>query len=165
MIPFGFGLSYSSFSYSLSQTPPQKRVSLEALRRLLKSSTGFLKASELDEAMKSGWQAGYAVNVTNTGKRDADDVVLGFLVPPKAGQDGIPLKTLFGFQRVHVKAGATETVWLYPSLKDFARVGARGELELHEGEYRVQFGVPETHGAGMGFVEDRLMAVEPVAYI
>ena len=164
MIPFGFGLSYSSFSYSLSHTPPQKRISLAPLRRLLSSSTQFLKASEL-EAEQSGWPAAYAVQVRNTGDRDADEVVLGFLVPPRAGEDGIPLKILFGFQRVHLKAGETETVWLYPSLKDFARVNLKGELELHEGEYRVQFGVPETHEAGMGFVEDRLMAVEPVAYV
>jgi hypothetical protein len=30
----------------------------------------------------------YMINVTNTGKLDADDVVLGFLVPPGAGVDG-----------------------------------------------------------------------------
>jgi hypothetical protein len=30
--------------------------------------------------------------VTNTGTVDADDVVLGFLVPPNAGKDGIPLQ-------------------------------------------------------------------------
>lgn len=48
----------------------------------------------------------YMVNVTNSGEMDADDVVLGFLVPPNAGKDGVPLQTLFGFERVHVKAGA-----------------------------------------------------------
>jgi hypothetical protein len=30
----------------------------------------------------------YVVNVTNTGSMDADDVVLGFMVPPGAGKDG-----------------------------------------------------------------------------
>jgi hypothetical protein len=30
--------------------------------------------------------------VTNTGSVDSDDVVLGFLVPPGAGTDGIPLQ-------------------------------------------------------------------------
>ncbi len=30
--------------------------------------------------------------MTNTGTVDADDVVLGFLVPPNAGQGGIPLQ-------------------------------------------------------------------------
>ena len=46
----------------------------------------------------------YEVKVTNTGTVDADDVVLGFLVPPGAGVNGVPLQTLFGFERVHVPA-------------------------------------------------------------
>jgi hypothetical protein len=31
--------------------------------------------------------------------------VLGMLLPPGAGQGGVPLQTLFGFERVHVKKG------------------------------------------------------------
>ena len=38
----------------------------------------------------------FSVNVTNTGSVDSDDVVLGFLVPPGAGVDGVPLQELFG---------------------------------------------------------------------
>lgn len=53
------------------------------------------------------------VTVTNTGKMDADDVVLGFMVPPGAGVDGVPLQTLFGFERVHVPAGQSVSVYLY----------------------------------------------------
>jgi pre-mRNA-splicing factor SYF2/beta-D-xylosidase 4 len=52
----------------------------------------------------------YVVNVTNTGTIDADDVVLGFIKPPGAGTNGVPLQTLFGFERVHVKAGETVQV-------------------------------------------------------
>ena len=37
----------------------------------------------------------YLVNVSNVGEVDADDVVLGFMTPPGAGQDGVPLQTLF----------------------------------------------------------------------
>lgn len=129
----------------------------------------FPRAEQLESTESSSqWkeQSRYAVNVTNTGDRDADDTVLGFLIPPGAGKSGTPLKILFGFQRVHVKAGATETVWLYPSILDFARVGSDGYFQLHPGEYRVQFGVPETVPLGMGFVEDKLSAIEStVAYI
>ena len=63
---------------------------------------------------------------TKTGSVDADDVVLGFLVPPNAGQDGIPLPTLFGLERVHVKAGSSVDVNIYPSLTDFAVTDAEG---------------------------------------
>ena len=34
----------------------------------------------------------YNVAVTNTGKVDSDDVVLGFMVPPGAGTGGVPLQ-------------------------------------------------------------------------
>merc|ERR1711948_136794 len=89
-------------------------------------------------------QVQYAVNVTNTGGMDADDVVLGFLTPPGAGSNGVPLKVLFGFERVHVKAGETVSVFLYPALTDFAQAGADGKLKVTPGEYGVQFGVKET---------------------
>ena len=33
----------------------------------------------------------YSINVTNTGGMDAEDVVLGLMVPPGVGSDGVPL--------------------------------------------------------------------------
>lgn len=166
VIPFGFGLSYTTFRYSLATVP--KSLSLEPLGDLLTSSDLFPRSAQLQSTMsRSNWkeQAQYAVRVTNTGDRDADDTVLGFLIPPDAGRDGIPLKILFGFQRVHVKAGATETVWLYPFMLDFATVGKNGQFKTHPGEYRVQFGIPETVPFGMGFAEDKLSAMPTVAYV
>jgi hypothetical protein len=68
----------------------------------------------------------YAVNVTNTGAMDSDHVVLGMLVPPSAGVGGVPLQSLWGFERVHVKAGATVTVEMYPALTDFTQVDLEG---------------------------------------
>merc|ERR1711966_298656 len=104
---------------------------------------------------ESSWrtQVQYSVNVTNTGKQDADDVVLGFIVPPGAGKNGVPLKFLFGFERVHVKAGETVTVFLYPALTDFAQADADGKLKTAPGTYSVHFGVAETHVHGMGYLE------------
>ena len=67
-----------------------------------------------------------AINVTNTGKVAADHVVLGFLTPPGAGTHGVPLQSLFGFERVHVLPGQTVTVWLYPTYLDFALVQEDG---------------------------------------
>lgn len=51
--------------------------------------------------------------------------MLGFLTPPNAGTDGAPLKSLFGFERVHVKSGETISVYLYPQLTDFTHVSSR----------------------------------------
>ena len=41
--------------------------------------------------------------------------------PPGAGTGGVPLQTLYGFDRVHVPAGKTITVELYPSVSAAAR--------------------------------------------
>ena len=96
--------------------------------------------------------------VTNTGDVDADAVVLGFVVPPGAGEDGVPLQQLFGFERVHVPAGETVTVWLYPSLLDFTAVGADGARAARAGEYTFRFGVRETSARGMGYAEHTVIA-------
>ena len=63
------------------------------------------------------------VTVSNTGGVDADDAVLGFLVPPGAGMGGVPLQTLYGFTRVHVKAGQSVTVSIPAQYTDFSVVG------------------------------------------
>ena len=91
-----------------------------------------------------------------SGSMDADDVVLGFLVPPDAGKDGVPLQTLFGFERIHVKAGETVLVNLYPELTDFAYTLLDGTKKAVAGEWTVKFGVKETAQHGQGYAELKL---------
>ena len=98
----------------------------------------------------------YMVNVTNTGAVDADDVVLGFMVPPGAGVGGVPLQTLFGFERVHVKAGQTVSVYIYPALTDFTQVAVDGTRSVLGGEYTFKFGVEEAGALGQGYTERKL---------
>jgi hypothetical protein len=156
LLAVGFGLSYSSFTYALASAPAA--ISLERLRELLartKKATGtshFPKLAESERAVQ------YVVNVTNTGNMDADDVVLGFIAPPGAGTNGLPLRTLFGFERVHVKAGETVSVYLYPSLTEFAATAIDGERHPLSGDYEVSFGVVETSSSGMGHAVARLSA-------
>ena len=95
----------------------------------------------------------YTVTVKNTGSVDADDVVLGFIKPPNAGEDGVPLQTLFGFERVHVLAGQSVEVNLYPELTDFTQVSLNGTRYALSGGYRIHFGVAETCESGQGYVE------------
>ena len=85
-------------------------------------------------------------------------MVLGFLRPPGAGENGVPLQTLWGFERVHVKAGETVTVELYPSATDFTHVDGEGERGVMAGGYRFEFGVAETARRGMGFVRHTVIA-------
>ena len=95
--------------------------------------------------------------VTNTGSVDSDDVVLGFLVPPGAGTDGVPLQELFGFERVFVRAGETVTVYLGAQGVRFTQAGVDGVRRALGGEYGVRFGVRETVAGGMGFAEQKIL--------
>ena len=148
---------YTTFKYSLHVAP--QTISIGRGAGLLKSGApGKPAFPSMLEVQAAGPAASYAVNVTNIGALDADDVVLGFVVPPGAGQDGVPLQSLFGFERVHVKAGQTVTVWLYPSLTDFAVAAEDGSRTLLEGEYTVRFGVKEALAHGQGYAEATLAA-------
>ena len=171
VVPFGFGLSYTRWSYRVVGAP-LRAASLEPVRRLLRDSaleatvgsgstrgwlTDKVTFPSLEAARdKNSAPVNYVVNVSNIGSIDADDVVLGFLVPPGAGSNGVPLQTLFGFERVHVKAGQSVSVTIYPSLTDFTHVTLQGERVPLAGEYSVRFGLKETRALGQGFAEHKL---------
>ena len=89
---------------------------------------------------------------------DADHVVLGMLTPPGAGTNGVPLQSLWGFERVFVKAGETVTVEMYPSLTEFTQVDELGARHVHPGSYTFRFGIEEMP-ADQGFVEHTVVTV------
>jgi pre-mRNA-splicing factor SYF2/beta-D-xylosidase 4 len=155
VVPFGFGLSYTSFKYSASSD--YSSISLAPVHQMLvKTAEAGLTFPSSKMLLDSAPLVTYNVNVTNTGSMDADDVVLGFLVPPGAGKDGVPLQTLFGFERIHVKAGETVSVNIYPSLVDFTHTLLDGTKVPITGEWTVKFGVKETFAHGQGYTEMNL---------
>jgi len=148
VIPFGFGLSYTTFKYEVVSSPR----SIALTRDIANGRPRFV--SEGPEAIA------YAVNVTNIGNHDADEVVLGFLKPPMAGQDGVPLQSLFAFERVHVKVGQIVTVWLYPSERDFLQANEEGNWNAHEGRYVVEFGLQSASKTGSNLMAFATTAVD-----
>ena len=155
-MPFGFGLSYTNFSYSVSDAA--RSVQLDRVDDLIAAHAGrpFPPQAATDSV---GAVAQHKVTVTNTGSVSADDAVLGFLTPPGAGEGGVPLQTLFGFERVHLAPGASTTVTLYPAHADFAQVGRDGVRRAHPGEYVAKFGVRETAAHGGGYAEHAHVAL------
>ena len=83
LYPFGYGLSYTTFSYS------DITLSGKTLGR-----DGRLTAT---------------VTVTNTGSRDGDEIVQMYTHDP-AARVARPVKELKGFRRIHLKAGESTQV-------------------------------------------------------
>ena len=112
LYPFGFGLSYTTFSY-------------RGLRFLKKA----IHASDPLTA---------EVTVTNTGEREGDEVVQLYLSFPNV--PGAPLRALRGFKRVHLKSGESQKVRFELNERDLSMVSEAGEPMIAEGEYSVSIG-------------------------
>ena len=151
VLPFGFGISFSTWRYTPvpGPTPP----SFAAIAAAAKAHHAGPNSVGTIPASLKAVAADFFVNVTNTGAVDSDDVVLGFLVPPGAGVDGVPLQELFGFERVFVRAGETVTVYLGAQGLRFCQAGADGVRRFLAGDYLARFGVRETLAHGGGFAE------------
>jgi beta-glucosidase len=111
LFPFGFGLSYTSFSYSGLTVP----TSVAAGNPLVAE-----------------------VTVTNTGKRAGDEVAQLYLEFPKV--DGAPLRALRGFQRVHLEAGAAQKLRFELKPRDLSIVTEAGDPTIAEGKYTLSIG-------------------------
>jgi beta-glucosidase len=113
LYPFGYGLSYTSFSYS------DIKLSGKEL-----STGGELKAT---------------VNVTNTGGVDGEEVVQMY-VRDLVGSITRPVKELKGFEKIALKAGESKTVTftLTPDMLAFHRQDMTYGTE--PGEYKLFVG-------------------------
>jgi len=108
---FGYGLSYSKFTYG-----PVK-----------------LSASTL----KAGDPVTASVVVTNTGTMSGDEVVEGYLKTP---QEGGPIHSLVGFDRVTIGPGASKEVTLKIEPRSLSSVDDKGNRSILPGKYTLTLG-------------------------
>jgi len=109
--PFGFGLSYTTFSYS----------NLSAN----KSSFGP------DET------ATITVTVKNSGNRDGKEVAELFISDVQASFTP-DVKRLRGFEKIDLKAGESKTVSFKIPLKQLAFIGTDNKQHLEQGDFKIQ---------------------------
>ena len=109
---FGHGLSYTRFAYSAPSV---------ATRRL---------AAGRDQTVK--------VRVRNTGKLAGDEVAQLYVATP--GLKGTPLRSLKGYQRVHLAPGETKTVTFRLTPRDLAFADAKGVMRIVPANYQIWVG-------------------------
>ncbi len=112
LYPFGYGLSYTSFSYS-------------DLRMLT-------------QATRAGAPVNADVTVTNSGKVVGDEVVQLYLKFPV--MKGAPLIALRGFQRIHLEPGKSQQVHFELKNRDLGLVTEDGRPIIAGGDYTISIG-------------------------
>ena len=112
LYPFGYGLSYTTFSYSKLTAP--------------------------SSAVEAGQPVVVEATVTNTGTRAGDEVAQLYLNFPAV--PGAPLRALRGFERVHLEPGASQNLRFELKPRDLSMVSEAGEPVVAEGDYTISVG-------------------------
>jgi beta-glucosidase len=108
---FGYGLSYSKFKY------------------------GAVKLSA--ETLKAGDPLSATVTVSNDGTMSGDEVVEAYLKTP---QQGGPIQSLVGFERVTIGPGASKEVTIKIDPRSLSSVDDQGNRSILAGKYRLILG-------------------------
>jgi beta-glucosidase len=110
--PFGYGLSYTKFSYS-----------------------GLIVS---DDSINAGDLLRFSVTVKNTGSLAGDEVVQLYLRFPDV--PGAPIRALRGFERVHLTPGGSRNVEFALNPRDLSMVTESGDIIVAPGRYGVSIG-------------------------
>ena len=111
--PFGFGLSYTNFSYNLP----------------------VLSSSEIG----SNDSLEVAVRVTNTGELAGEEVVQMY-IQDKVSNSARPVKELKGFKKINLAPGDSETVNFTIRAEDLAYYTSKGTWAVEPGTFVVSIG-------------------------
>lgn len=112
LYPFGYGLSYTTFSYSDLSMP---------------------------ERIPAGEKVKVSVKVTNTGKTDGDEVVQLYLTDEKASTPR-PVRQLEGFTRITLKAGETKDVEFTLEPRQFSIINRKEKRVIEPGWFTISVG-------------------------
>ncbi len=124
LLPFGYGLSYTTFTYS--------------------------DLSLSDTAMSTTGSIAVKARITNSGIMDADEIVQLY-IRDRVGSIIRPKKELKGYKRLNIKKGETAEVEFILTAADLAFFNGRETL-TEPGEFDVWIGPNSDEGLHAGFV-------------
>jgi beta-glucosidase len=111
LYPFGYGLSYTRFSYDV---PTLARRTIQA-----------------------GDSASLSVRLKNIGSRSGDEVVQVYGTQPSPGA---PKRALMGFKRIHLKPGEARTVSFDIDARTMSSVSPGGQRRVSAGTLSLYVG-------------------------
>ena len=126
---FGFGLSYTTFSYAWYNDSTNLSYMIQTL---VENNSGRINIHlQL-----------FRVYVTNTGTMNGDDVVLAYIKPPQILHEGQspPIRQLFVFERIHLSVNETKQVFFPLNTKALFIIGQDASKWLRPGQYHIFIG-------------------------
>jgi beta-glucosidase len=112
LFPFGYGLSYTSFTYS-NLSIPEKAI--------------------------AGDKVKVRITVTNSGKVDGDEVVELYLTDEKASTPR-PIRQLEGFKRINLKPGESKDVEFVLEARQFSIINNKEKRVIEPGYFTISVG-------------------------
>jgi beta-glucosidase len=112
LYPFGYGLSYTTFTYENLSIPAN---------------------------VKAGDSVSVSVDVKNTGQMEGDEVVQLY-VSNGVAKVPVPIRSLKGFQRINLKPGEVKTVTFKLPPNDFSILNEQMKREILPGNYLIAIG-------------------------
>ncbi len=138
LYPFGYGLSYTTFSYSGMKV---EKLATEAGAAASGSQTASVLMSSDNGLLMDASQplAKVTLTVTNTGKRDGDEVVQLY-VHDRAATVAQPQMQLRAFEKVSLKAGESKTVEFTLGFDELSLINADMKRVVERGEFDIMVG-------------------------
>ncbi|GJN02252.1 hypothetical protein PR202_ga19584 [Eleusine coracana subsp. coracana] len=112
---FGYGLSYSTYSYSILQAPKKISLSHSSIPDVISRKPAYTRRDGLefvktqDVASCESLIFPVHISVSNDGDMDGSHALLLF-ARSRSSVPGFPIKQLVGFERVHTLAGSVTNV-------------------------------------------------------
>jgi beta-glucosidase len=112
LYPFGFGLSYTTFSYSDLQ---------------------------IRNTINAGEDVNVSVLVSNKGNMDGDEVVQLYLSDLEASTPR-PIRQLEGFERINLKSGESKRIEFVLKARQFSMINQKTERVIEPGKFMISVG-------------------------